>query len=120
MFVEGKYIYAENGLILFDKCSGHPCGSRMPITRKTLHDPEGNKLSSPVCAGMEYYVEGKDPYEDLNKTLMEIADLKSQLAATDYQCLKWCEGYLTDDEYQPIKEQRQELRDKINELENSL
>lgn len=49
----------------------------------------------------------------------QIAHLKRELAATDYQCLKWSEGWLTDEEYAPIKAHRQELRDEINALENS-
>lgn len=49
-----------------------------------------------------------------------VAELKAELSATDYKCLKWMEGELTDDEYAPIKERRQGLRDRINELEGSL
>jgi len=48
-----------------------------------------------------------------------IAQLKRELAKTDYQCFKWSEGWLTDEEYAPIKAHRQELRDEINALENS-
>ena len=50
----------------------------------------------------------------------QIAVLKGQLAATDYQCLKYAEGWLTEEEYAPIKAARQELRDQINELEGEL
>ena len=54
-----------------------------------------------------------------NENQIRIAELKSKLAATDYQCLKWSEGWLTDEEYAPIKVYRQELRNEINTLENS-
>ena len=47
----------------------------------------------------------------------EIERLKEQLAATDYKAIKHAEGWLTDDEYEPIKAQRQQWRERINELE---
>lgn len=42
---------------------------------------------------------------------------KAQLASTDYQCLNYAEGELTEDEYAPVKELRKQLRKQINELE---
>lgn len=48
----------------------------------------------------------------------EIESIKAQLASTDYKAIKFAEGWLTADEYAPIKAQRQELRNRINELEN--
>jgi len=50
----------------------------------------------------------------------EIAKLKKQLADTDYQALKYFEGWMTSSEYAPIKMERQRLRDSINELEAKL
>lgn len=47
----------------------------------------------------------------------QINDLKAKLRATDYQAIKYAEGRLTQEEYQPIGEQRQQWRDKINDLE---
>jgi hypothetical protein len=47
----------------------------------------------------------------------EIAELKAKLAATDYQAIKYAEGVLSADEYEPTKIMRQEWRDRINELE---
>lgn len=47
----------------------------------------------------------------------EIEDLKQQLASSDYKAIKFAEGWLTAEEYAPIKAQRQELRNRINELE---
>lgn len=49
-----------------------------------------------------------------------IAELKANLSATDYQAIKYAEGWLTDEEYAPIKAQRQAWRDEINELEGKL
>lgn len=50
----------------------------------------------------------------------QIAELKEQLAATDYKALKFFEGWLTADEYESIKAERQAIRDKINALEASM
>ena len=47
----------------------------------------------------------------------EIAELKANLSATDYKAIKYAEGVLTDEEYAETKTQRQEWRNRINELE---
>lgn len=47
---------------------------------------------------------------------LEIEQLKAQLAETDYKAIKFAEGWLTAEEYAPIKAERQSLRDRINEL----
>lgn len=47
----------------------------------------------------------------------EIERLKEQLAATDYKAIKHAEGWLTDEEYATTKAQRQQWRERINELE---
>ena len=46
-----------------------------------------------------------------------IAELKSLLAATDYQAIKYAEGQLSASEYAEMKKQRQTWRDEINLLE---
>ena len=43
--------------------------------------------------------------------------LKEELAKTDYQAIKFAEGWLTEEEYAPIKAQRQACREEINQLE---
>ena len=50
----------------------------------------------------------------------QIMALKEELAASDYKAIKYAEGLITAEEYEPIKEARQELRNKINELEKQL
>lgn len=50
----------------------------------------------------------------------EIETLKEQLAATDYQAIKHSEGLISEEDYAPIKAQRQALRDRINALEDRL
>lgn len=48
---------------------------------------------------------------------LQIEILKHQLSETDYKAIKYAEGLLTEEEYAPIKAERQQMRDKINELE---
>lgn len=50
----------------------------------------------------------------------QIASLKAELAKTDYQCLKFLEGWISEEDYAEIKAHRQSLRDQINELEAEL
>lgn len=52
-----------------------------------------------------------------NEIQCEISLLKQQLADSDYKCLKHSDGALTDEEYEPVRKMREELRRKINELE---
>lgn len=50
----------------------------------------------------------------------QIAKLKQKLRETDYQAIKYAEGRITQEEYQSISNQRQEWRDKINDLERKV
>ena len=47
----------------------------------------------------------------------QIAELKAQLAETDYKAIKYAEGWITEEEYAPIRAERQAIRDQINSLE---
>lgn len=47
----------------------------------------------------------------------QVFNLKNQLRTTDYKAIKFAEGQLTEEEYAPFRQQRQEIRDKINEIE---
>lgn len=55
------------------------------------------------------------PYESTVED--KINALKQELASTDYDALKYAEGWFTDEEYAPIKAMREELREKIRLLE---
>lgn len=58
-------------------------------------------------------------YEITDDDIMQnrLFELKSQLTNTDYQAIKFAEGVLTEEEYAPIRQQRQEWRDEVNRLE---
>ncbi len=49
-----------------------------------------------------------------------IAELKALLQATDYQAIKYAEGFISEVDYAPIKQVRQSYRNKINELESQI
>lgn len=59
--------------------------------------------------------------ESLQPSLAQrIEMLKSELASTDYKAIKYAEGWLTEEEYAPIKAERQVIRDEINLLESQM
>lgn len=82
------------------------------------------------------YIEEKDAYdEEIIKTIFvpytneeieineinnRINELKELLQQSDYKAIKYLEGYYTDEEYEPIKQERQSYRDEINLLERRL
>jgi len=65
-----------------------------------------------------HYVE-RPPYVPTQAEINagKIAELKAELSATDYKCLKFVDGALSAEEYAEVKAYRAELRAKINELE---
>lgn len=65
--------------------------------------------------GRLLYSFGQPPTE--SAALIEL--LKAQLAATDYQAIKFAEGQLSVEEYRPMQMQRAQWRAEINELERS-
>ena len=52
--------------------------------------------------------------------MTQIASLKQQLMETDYKAIKYAEGWISEEDYAPIKAQRQAIRDQINQLEQQL
>lgn len=63
------------------------------------------------------YLKEKQEFESIMSNESRIAELKVLLLSTDYKAIKYAEGVLTEEEYLPIKEQRELWRDEINELE---
>jgi hypothetical protein len=52
--------------------------------------------------------------------LLQIISLKQQLQESDYKAIKYAEGWLTEEEFAPIKAERQAIREEINRLEAEL
>ena len=50
--------------------------------------------------------------------LLEIEVLKLELRESDYKAIKYAEGLISEEDYKDIKEARQRIRNRINELEN--
>lgn len=63
-----------------------------------------------------------EPYipTEKDKLQEELWKAQSELQGSDYKAIKHSEGYYTEEEYAPIKAERQALRDKINELQEKL
>lgn len=57
---------------------------------------------------------------EIFKKQQRIIELKGKLTETDYQAIKYAEGEMTDEEYEPIRLQRKAWRNEINELEEQL
>lgn len=49
-----------------------------------------------------------------------IRQLKKFLSETDYKAIKYAEGLFTEEDYSPIREERQAWRDEIGTLERQL
>lgn len=56
----------------------------------------------------------------IKENIQKIEEYKKKLEDTDYKAIKYLEGYYTDEEYEPIKQERQSYRDEINLLERRL
>ena len=58
----------------------------------------------------------KKEYEQAETIRIKIDELKQELKNTDYKCMKFVDGALTEEEYAEVRAYRAELRRKINEL----
>ena len=77
---------------------------------------DGDRLIDPT--GWEEITEAE--YNRIRDIHNELAELHFELKRTDYKAIKYAEGYYSEEEYAPVKLHRQELRDRINELKNSI
>lgn len=90
----------------------------LPASATLAEPPEYNReTQKAVWDGAAWSVEDIPKSQEENKAEARIAELKANLSATDYQAIKYAEGWMTAEEYAPIREQRQAWRDEINELE---
>lgn len=65
------------------------------------------------------YMEDNEFIRDYEaERLLEIEGLKLELQETDYKAIKYAEGWISEEDYKIIKEDRQRIRNRINELEN--
>lgn len=64
----------------------------------------------------EYITSHRGKFEKLK----EIELLKKQLFESDYKAIKYSEGFYTEEEYEPIRQERAAIRERINLLEEGL
>ena len=57
---------------------------------------------------------------EIDEIQYKIDETKAKLSQTDYQAIKYFEGFISETDYAPIKAQRQAWRDEINALEAEL
>ena len=62
----------------------------------------------------------KTKYDRICEILRTIPEKLFELKKTDFKALKYAEGWISDEEYAPIKALRQSLRDEINALKAEL
>ena len=70
------------------------------------------------CPGPGYVIVDSIPNFGPSPESIRIEELKTLLSSTDYQAIKFAEGAISEEQYAPIREQRQAWRNEINELEN--
>lgn len=99
-------------------------GDNFIITRSPLDEPLPTGFAKTSKTAYERHLAQIKAQSDAFKKsdsyikAKEIAQLKNQLLATDYKAIKYAEGAFTEEEYAPIKAQRQAWRARINELES--
>lgn len=93
------------------------------ITEQERLQPLPDKYSYYCVENGKFCIKRRTPTEEeLAKDIIsnrnkEIGELKAKLAQTDYQAIKFAEGWITADDYAPTKALRNSWRARINELE---
>ena len=57
---------------------------------------------------------------EIDEIQRKISEAKAKLSQTDYQAIKYFEGFISEADYAPMKALRQAYRDEINRLEAEL
>ena len=83
---------------------------------------DGHRVNCYHFVNGEYILDESKEQEEIAKEQeeQEIARLKQELADTDYEAIKYSEGWFTDEEYSPIKAKREELREQIRKIESDV
>lgn len=96
------------------------------ITEEQRRQPLPDKYSYYAVENGEFVIKRRTPSEAETKAdsiasiNQQIRELQGKLAATDYQALKYSEGWITEEDYTEIKANRQSWRDTINQLQAQL
>lgn len=96
------------------------------ITEEQRRQPLPDKYSYYAVENGEFVIKRRTPSEAETKAdtvasiNQQIRELQGKLAATDYQAIKYSEGWITEKDYTEIKANRQSWRDTINQLQAQL
>lgn len=60
------------------------------------------------------------PYTKLELINMHMQKTRNRLSETDFKTMKYYEGSYTDEEYEPIRQERKHLREELNFLEKQI
>ena len=96
------------------------------ITEEQRRQPLPDKYSYYAVENGEFVIKRRTPNEAETKAdtvasiNQQIKELQSKLSATDYQAIKYSEGWITEKDYTEIKANRQSWRDAINQLQAQL
>ena len=82
-------------------------------------DVEGRRYISPSRAkllklGYKEVVTTPPPVDENEQRIWQLKEL---LQESDYKAIKYAEGWISEEDYAPIKAERQAIRDEINKLE---
>jgi hypothetical protein len=58
--------------------------------------------------------------QEQSEASKKLNELKSKLCSSDYKAIKFAEGLYTEEEYAPIRKQREDIRKEIRKLEAQL
>ena len=96
------------------------------ITEEQRRQPLPDKYSYYAVENGEFVIKRRTPSEAETKAdtvasiNQQIRELQGKLSATDYQALKYSEGWITEKDYTEIKANRQSWRYAINQLQSQL
>ena len=84
-----------------------------------LIDIPQSELETMRLARLEYEQQLQRQAE-IDEVQRKISEIKAKLSQTDYQAIKYAEGFISETDYAPMKALRQAYRDEINRLEAEL
>lgn len=120
--IKVNYDEATGKVIGFDKAMT----PYIEITEEQRRQPLPDKYSYYAVENGEFVIKRRTPSEAETKAdtiasiNQQIRELQGKLSATDYQALKYSEGWITEEDYTEIKANRQSWRDAINQLQAQL
>ena len=73
-----------------------------------------------MCLALLEYEQQLQRQAEIDEIQRKIDETKAKLSQTDYQAIKYAEGFISETDYAPMKALRQAYRDEINRLEAEL